>query len=257
MEEAPVPPPKDSRGILSTPAASRGDYMQDMQAFRRHLKSRGKKDHVADDLCARVSRFGEHLAASTRTLGEAGAEDILAYAGEDPAGGKNDLRALALYFAFMGNHELAQVAGKAREGRIASRRAPFKMAGFRGVDPAHIAALAADGVVDVDQMIRAGATPQDRRALSEATGVPLERIVEYVKLADISRIGAVKAVRARLYVDAGIDTIDKVAALSPEEFKRAVVEYVQGTGFDGIATLPKEAENAVKTARTIERLVVW
>lgn len=106
-------------------------------------------------------------------------------------------------------------------------------------------------------MIRAGGTTQARLALSEATGVPLERVVEYVKLADISRIGAVKAVRARLYVDAGIDTVDKVAALSPEEFRRAVAEFVERTGFDGIATLPKEAENAVKTARTIERLVVW
>lgn len=70
-------------------------------------------------------------------------------------------------------------------------------------------------------------------------------------------MGAIKAVRARLYYDAGIDTIDKMASREPDELRKTLLEWVKRTGFDGIAPLPKELRNAVRTAKTIERKVTY
>lgn len=153
--------------------------------------------------------------------------------------------------------EVAAEVSALREATISKTRPAFKLGQFRGVDQGHITALAAEGIVDVDQMITAGRTLQARRELAERTAIPLGRIEEYVKLADLSRLGCIKTVRARLYLEAGLDTIDKIAALTPEAFRQRVVEFVERTGFEGIATLPREAENTVRRAREIERLVAW
>ncbi len=226
----------------------------DLTGFRKAMKATGKKEHVIDDLCARVVAFAEALAAGGRALGSARMDDVLAWGG-GPS--RNDLRALALYFRWAGRDELARALSEAREGEIAKTRRAYAVRGFLGVDQGHMDRLEGLGIVDIEQMVAAGATPGKRRDLAARAGIPLAAIEEYVKLSDISRIGAVKEVRARLYVDAGLDTVEKVAALTPEEFRRIVVDFVERTGFQGIATLPKEAANAVAKARAIPRLVEW
>jgi len=229
----------------------------DLTSFRRFLRSKGKKEHVADDLCRRVSSFESFLGGRGKSLEAAQETDIREYPGAGDGGRNNDLRALALYFRFCGRAELAGIAGGLRETAIAAGRQPFPVRQFLGVDPAHMELLAAEGIVNVDQMIAAGATPAARRDLAARTGIPPSAIDEYVKLSDISRVGAIKTKRARLYVDAGLDTIDKIAALTAEQLVSTVKEYIRKTGFDGVPTLPKEAANAVATARKIERLVKW
>jgi hypothetical protein len=146
-------------------------------------------------------------------------------------------------------------AGELRQGRI--KRKPFALAKFRGVDPEYASRLEAAGIQDVEQMLRAGRTPGDRQALSEQTGVPREAILEFVKLADLSRIGATRAVRARLYYDAGIDTLAKIARFEPETFRETLLAFVERTGFEGIAPLPKEARNAVSEARKLPQVIEY
>jgi hypothetical protein len=70
-------------------------------------------------------------------------------------------------------------------------------------------------------------------------------------------VGGLRSVRARLYYDAGVDTVEGLAAWDPEELRAMLVDFVARTGFDGIAPLPKEARNAVATAKTLERLVEY
>lgn len=231
--------------------------MFDRGAFRKYLRRAGKREHVADDLCERVAAFEAGLLQAGRSLDEAGESDVRRLAEEAPGQRNNDLRAIALYFRFAGRPELAGAAGRLREESVAGARAPFPLRKFQGVDPEHMAALARDGIVNVTQMIERGKTPADRRALADKTRVPLAAIEEYVKLSDISRVGAIKAKRARLYVDAGLDTVDRMASVTSEELRRIVTEHIRRSGFEGVPTLPKEAENAVRTARSIQRLVVW
>ena len=78
-----------------------------------------------------------------------------------------------------------------------------------------------------------------------------------VKLSDLSRLGAVNSVRARLYYDAGLDTPARFTPWVPEALRLMLLEFVERTGFDGIAPLPKELRNAIATARQLPDAVQY
>ena len=93
--------------------------------------------------------------------------------------------------------------------------AQFKLKDFVGVNQGHIKKLAKEGIKTAKEMLYAGLDKQKRMALSKKTDIPCENILELVKLSDQARIGGHKKVRARLYYEAGFDTIDKMAACDP------------------------------------------
>lgn len=57
-------------------------------------------------------------------------------------------------------------------------------------------------------MLQAGSSPDHRKKLSSGSGLEEGVILELVKLSDLARIPGVKGIRARMYYDAGVDTLD-------------------------------------------------
>jgi len=117
--------------------------------------------------------------------------------------------------------------------------------------------LKAIGIRNAEQMLKTGKTPKKRQELSEKTGIPAQAILELVKLSDLTRIFGVKSIRARLYYDAGVDTVEKMATWNPDKLRTMLTDFVQKTGFHGIAPLPKEAEFTVKEAKRLPRIVEY
>ncbi len=233
----------------------------DREAFTTFL-NRGGRSSSAIQRCLRmVDSYLQFMAQQydMPVHGEAGPEQLTAFVAwverEPKASAKTQLWALRYYYQFLGDEEMAGHAAALRRQRV--KRKPFVLANFRGVRPDHAEALADEGVRDVKQMLEAGATRSGRKALAQRTGVPYESILELVKLSDLARLPGVKAIRARLYYDAGADTLDKLASWDPEELRVMLLAFVEETGFDGIAPLPKEAANAVATARRLPRLVSY
>jgi len=126
---------------------------------------------------------------------------------------------------------------------------------FLGVNHQHTQALRREGVFTSEHMLKVGRTEDGRRKLAEKTGVPLSAILELVKLADLSRIVGLKRKRARLYYDAGLDTMDKIAEWDPKEVQQMLAEFVERTGFDGTAPTASEVAFAVKLAKYLPRIV--
>jgi hypothetical protein len=166
---------------------------------------------------------------------------------------KTHLWGIHYYYKFTGNEGMRAVVAALREERIV--RAPFALADFRGVDAGYIARLSASGIRNVRQMLEAGRTGADRQRLADQTGIPMDAILELAKLSDLARLPGVKGVRARLYYDAGVDMVKKIAALEPEQLRRIAVEFVERTGFDGIPTLPAEALYTVGMARKLPQII--
>jgi hypothetical protein len=137
------------------------------------------------------------------------------------------------------------------------KRNPFKLREFRGVNPVHVEKLAAVGIKTAEQMLAAGQTAEKRAALAQDTGVPEEAILELVKLSDLARLPGVKGIRARLYYDAGVDCVEKMAACEAEALLALTAEYVARTGFDGIAPLPKEVSSTIANAKRLPRVVEY
>ena len=233
--------------------------MEEIEKFKRFLRREGKKNHVAEGLIKRCHAFEQFLHKRKKhSIDEADREDIQAFFDsfkDQKADVSNHLRAIAIYYRFKLRPELGAVASNLRRQRISSTKKSFSLSSFRGVNLQHTAKLAATGIRSAEQMLEYGSTRIRRQELSSKTGIPADAILEFVKLSDLSRIEGVKNVRARLYYDAGIDTVEKMAKWNPDGLRAYLIEFVEKTGFDGIAPLPKEAKHTVETAKKLPRIV--
>jgi hypothetical protein len=133
----------------------------------------------------------------------------------------------------------------------------FKLKDFMGVDPDVIAKLEMVGIKNAGQMLAAGRTAENRVNLANRVGIPLEAVYELVKLSDLARLPGVKGIRARLYYATGVDTAEKLAAYEPHALLALTTEFVQRTGFVGIAPLPKEVSSTIANARKLPKVVEW
>jgi site-specific recombinase XerD len=156
------------------------------------------------------------------------------------------------YYDFISKEKLKLEADAMIGERYLSQ---FKLKDFVGVKQSYIKKLAKEGITTAKEMLYAGLNKQKRRELSRNTGIPLEDVVELVKLSDQARIGGHKKVRARLYHEAGFDTIDKMAACDSEKMRKILADFIQKTGFKGIPPTPGEAQHTVTMAKYIKRLV--
>jgi hypothetical protein len=227
------------------------------QKFSAFLKRNGRSKSAIKGALKFVSEYETFLIENGVDLDGATEDDLEAFVEhveqEPKSSAKLHLWAIRYYYEYSGNEALCDLAGFLREERI--QRQPFALKDFRGVNPEYIKGLSAVGIKNVDEMLANGATPEKRQSLAERTGIPPESILEFVKLSDLARIPGIKSVRARLYVDAGIDSIEKLADMEPEDLRSAVVDFIERTGFDGIPTLPKEARSAVKKAQRLPKII--
>jgi hypothetical protein len=140
-------------------------------------------------------------------------------------------------------------------GMTEKRKNPFKLKDFRGVDNDQVIKLAQAGIKTTEQMLAAASTPWQRAALAKKSGVPQEAILELVKLSDLARLPGVKGIRARLYYEAGVDSVEKLAAWEPEALRLKMTAYVEQSGFDGTPPLPKEVSSTIENAQKLPIIV--
>jgi predicted flap endonuclease-1-like 5' DNA nuclease len=233
----------------------------DEDGFRRFLIRGGRSTSAVNRCIIFMSEFEDFLLENQNgvSLEEAQGEDLLAFISTMDASSKTKAKkylwAIRYYYDFIANVQMRDLASNLREERM--ERNPLLLKEFRGVDPEYIQKLAENGIKNVDQILAAGGTLTGRKILAQSTGIPQSTIQEYVKLSDLARIPGVKGIRARLYYDAGIDTVETIAGLEPDELREIVVDYVARSGFDGLPTLPAEAEFTVEKARNLPSIVEY
>jgi hypothetical protein len=231
------------------------------QEFRTFLKRGGRSDSAQERVLRMVREFSDFLQAKYcgKALGQAGAAELESFIRgietETGKPAKTHLWAIRYYFEFIENEPLQQFAARMRGERI--KRKAFKLRDFMGVDGSCVKKLQEAGISDVQQMLARGKNPQEREQVAASTGIPVGIIEEFVKLSDLARIPGIKTKRARLYFEAGVDTLEKMAGWEPKALRQMLIEYVARTGFDGIAPLLGEAQYSVKKAKELPKIVVF
>ena len=235
----------------------------DKEEFRKFLRKNGKSQRVIDLTIAHVEEFERYLEEQKgeKKFDKANPEDLDAFISwiekDESLAAKKYLLGIRYLYEFCPNEEMAILASFRWNERVISSETPLKLGEFRGVSVADLAKLEHAGIRNVNEMIKAGQTSAKRKELSAKTGVSVATILELVKLSDMSRIQGVKGIRARLYYNAGIDTMEKMAKWNPIELREMLTKFVEKTGFNGIAPLPKEAKFTVEMAKRMPKIIEY
>jgi hypothetical protein len=228
----------------------------DEEGLKRSLKKNGRSERKIEFDVRNMKNFEEYLLRHKRKkLEEAVPDDLKDFVSwAEETGLKTWLWVFNRYYSYKQNDvmfcALNELIG------IQSMKI-LKLKDYLGVNRQHVQALNAKGVRTAEQMPDIGRTREGREKLAEKTGVPLDYILELVKLANLSRIPGLKKKRARLYCDAGFDTMDEIAKSEPEEMRQMLAEFVDRTGFDGSAPPIFEAAFCKKLAEYLPRIVEY
>ncbi len=235
----------------------------DREALKKFLRKKGKKPPVVEKFLSMLDDYESFLKdhQNKTVIEESSVENLEAYVEWYEKTTKNKantvLWGLFSIFEFISRDDLYKRASSLREERTKKTRAVFKLKDYVGINQEYIKRLADIKIKNIEDMIAAGKTRDLRKELAEKTGISTDEILKLVKLANLSRLGAVKKIRAPLYYEAGFDTLDKIANISPEEFISKVQEFIDRTNYDAIAPLPKEAVNTVNTAKKLPKIIEW
>ena len=226
--------------------------MVEAEGFRRFLRRSGRSPGAAQRCVSAALEFERWLEGREPTT-----EYIVDYVTEieaTPKGSaKTELWALAYFFEFTDDLELKELCRALRQDRI--DRKPFALRGFRGIEPEAVDRLATVGISNIEDMLAAGHTPADRDSLATRADLPVETVIELVKLSDLARIPGMKGIRSRLYHDAGVDTVGALAGWDPVELHEHLTRFCTETGFDGVTPLPKEIEYSIMKARSLPQVI--
>lgn len=231
----------------------------DEEAFRTFLRRGGRSPTAAARAIALTHEFETYLDEHGVELDGATPEQLESFVAsveaEPRASAKLHLWGINYYYQFVDDPVMEHVSRRMRRERV--EQTPFRLDGFRGVSKETADRLGKVGIKTVDDLLESGTRPAARLALSRRSGVPIDSIEELVRLSDLARIGGVKGIRARLYLDAGIRSVAEMARWDPDDLLELTRRFVVETGFDGIAPLPREAEGAVMSARKLGSLIEW
>ena len=231
----------------------------DQEQLLAYLKSTRRSTAAIRRSLAALSAFTTWLAANHNlTIDDDISLDVLeAFIQSMDKGHKNLLMGLANVFEFQGRDELKTAAVTMRREMLDAEIKPMPLRDFIGIAPELVASLEAKGIRHALDLLQVCRTATDRIALAKEFDVPYQDLLALVKMADLSRLFAVKAVRSRLYLDSGFDTLDKLAAQDPMDLHLAMVKFVIQSQFDGVPTTPKEADFTIRAAKNLERLIVF
>lgn len=227
--------------------------------FIQYLNKYGKKEHVIENLISHVSAFEVFLESKYgKKLKQAEANDLRLFLevveSEKLGTAKKYCRGIQLYYK-MTNNNLYHIASNYRKSAIKKTRVEFPLRRFEDIDLDCVGKLESAGVKTAPQLLKVCKTENDRRKLAKLCGVSQKAILKLTKLSDLSRITGVKAIRARLYYDSGIDTVEKLAKWNFEELLVYLKSYIESSKFTGIAPLPKELRNTIAEAKRLKPVI--
>jgi predicted flap endonuclease-1-like 5' DNA nuclease len=232
----------------------------DESGLRAYLEKKRKSSNTITRCIEFTTQFEKFLSDHRRgkSIEEATKDDLeefVYWLEENDVTPNAVLWGLSLYFKFTSDKELENAASRLRGSR--KKDVQFKIRDFRGLKEENVQKLEEMGLTTAEDIREACKTSESRMNISKKSGIPVDNILEITKLSDLSRLPGVKGIRARLYYDAGVTTLDKLASWDPEELRNMLLEFVGRTGFDGVAPWPKEARDTVSTAQKLPRIIEY
>ena len=87
---------------------------------------------------------------------------------------------------------------------------------IEGIGPSHTKKFAEVGVITVEHLLKAGATPKGRKELATKTGFHEHHLLKWVNQADLLRIKGVGRQYDELLQSSGVDSVKELAQRKPD-----------------------------------------
>jgi predicted flap endonuclease-1-like 5' DNA nuclease len=235
----------------------------DRDGFTAYMKKQRRSKGTIKNCVQFTSEFLSYLVQKREVmdLDQALPEDLETFVEWLKVKGKSPnsyLWGIGRYYEFSGNEEMQSFASRWRQRLIDKRRGKRKGLSLKrimGVNLAHIEKLAEAGVTDTKTLLEAGKTKLERENLALESGVPEDDLLELIKLADLTRIVDIKAVRVRLLYDAGIETIKQLSQFQAQELRSRLSEVNQEKRILKHDPTLVETKYWIKQARDLPRAV--
>lgn len=129
------------------------------------------------------------------------------------------------------------------------------LADIEGIGEVYAEKLKAVGVVSVEKLLEAGATPKGRDDLAKQTGISKDLILKWVNRADLYRVKGIGSEYSDLLEAAGVDTVVELAQRNPEALYKKLEEVNAEKKLVRRMPTADQVKEWVESARQLPRAV--
>jgi hypothetical protein len=134
---------------------------------------------------------------------------------------------------------------------------PVNLDRFPGIEKNTVSKLQNAGIKNTAHLFKKVKTPEDRVKLAAELEVPSEEVLELTKLTDLSRIKWIGPIFARIFLDSGTDTAEKVSNANAEPLYNKLVEINQEKGYTRGKFLESDVELCIKVSALVPKVIEY
>jgi predicted flap endonuclease-1-like 5' DNA nuclease len=128
---------------------------------------------------------------------------------------------------------------------------------IEGIGPSHTKKFAEVGVITVEHLLKAGATPKGRKDLATKTGFHEHHLLKWVNQADLLRIKGVGRQYAELLQASGVDSVKELAQRKPDHLHEKLKESNEAKNQVHIVPNLTSVTNWISEAKKLPRVVSY
>ena len=132
-----------------------------------------------------------------------------------------------------------------------------KVTDIEGIGPVYAQKLKKVGVSTTEALLKKGATPKDRQAIANKSGIGSKRILRWVNHADLFRIEGIAGEYAELLEAAGVDTVAELAQRNAENLCQKLAEVNEAKKVVRVVPVLMQVEKWVEQAKNLPRIVIY
>ena len=134
---------------------------------------------------------------------------------------------------------------------------PLNLKDFPGTKKDAIEKLATIGIKNTKHLFEKVKTQKERNELVEQTGIATNELLELVKLTDLSRVKWIGPIFARIFLDTGTDTVEKLSKSIAENLFKKLVEINIEKGYTKGKFTVKDVQLCINIAKEVPKAIKY
>lgn len=134
---------------------------------------------------------------------------------------------------------------------------PVNLEKFPEVEKSTITKLNYTGIKNTAHLFKKIKTNADREKLSAETGLTEEKILELTKLADLSRVKWIGPVFARIFLDSGTDTVEKLSSSDAKTLYEKLVDINNEKQYTKAKFIENDVSLCIDVAQMVPKVIEY